>query len=175
MGSLSVNIAKVKRFSPGGLKVRPQENREPDLHQRETIRGPELPFTDTERTFTRMVDKEPLLETIVTTFDLATPETGERPRMVKEVEQIRESRETQPDTPPRDRNNRPGRTLREIALSILEPQNNYSREAIVEKIRESTGVSQERAENGFNKILEAGELEEVPGQERYYLKGYDPF
>ena len=175
MGSLSVNIAKVKRISPGGLKIRPRENREPDLPKREKIQGPELPFTDMERTYTRMADKEPLLERMVNIFDLATSETGERPRMVR-GEEYTAGAEITPQEPPQPQvKGRPGRTLREIALSILEPENSYTREEIVDRIRKGTGVSQERAENGFNKILEAGEMEEVPDLGIYYLRGSVPF
>ncbi len=175
MGSLSVNIAKVKRISPGGLKVKPRENREPDLPKRENIRGPELPFTDMERTYTRMIEKEPLLEKLIDTLDLATPETGERPRMVKREEYPKEAEIRPQEAPQPQIKGRPGRTLREIALSILEPQNSYTREEVVNRIQEGTGVSQERAENGFNKMLEAGELEEVPDLGVYLLRGSTPF
>jgi len=175
MGSLSVNIAKVKRISPGGLRIQPRENREPDLPKREKIQGPELPFTDMERTYTRMAGKAPLLETLVNTLDLATPETGERPRMVKGEEYPKEA-EKAPQEPPQPQiKGRPGRTLKEIALSILEPQNSYTREEVVGRIREGIGVSQERGENGFNKMLEAGELEEVPDLGVYHLRGSTPF
>ncbi len=175
MGSLSVNISKVKRIPPGGLRITPQGNREPELPKRAKILPPELPFTDQEQTFTRMLKKEPLLERLVNIFDLATSETGERPRMVR-GEEYTTGEEIAPQEPPQPQvKGRPGRTLREIALSILEPENSYTREEIVDRIRESTGVSQERAENGFNKILEAGELEEVPDLGIYYLRGSVPF
>jgi len=37
MGSLSVNISKVKRIPPGGLRITPQGNREPELPKRAKI------------------------------------------------------------------------------------------------------------------------------------------
>ena len=137
--------------------------REPELPKRAKILPPELPFTDQEQTFTRMLKKEPLLERLVNNLDLVTEETGEQPRRT----------DTEAPAPGSDpqaelRNTKPGRTLREIALTILDPLASYTREEVIERIQRGTGVNQERAENGFNLMIGAGEVEEVPGQDIYY-------
>ena len=66
------------------------------------------------------------------------------------------------------------RKLIALAQRVIEGENNYSREEIVTRIKEATNVSQERAERGFNLILQAGAIEPTLG-DRYYLTGSTPF
>lgn len=47
-------------------------------------------------------------------------------------------------------------------------------EDIIERIRETTSLSQDRAEEEFNLILQAGAIEITPGS-KYYLTGSTPF
>jgi len=61
-----------------------------------------------------------------------------------------------------------------LANRVIEGENSYSREDIIERIKEATNVSQERAERGFNLILQAGAIEPTLG-DRYYLTGSTPF
>jgi len=61
-----------------------------------------------------------------------------------------------------------------LAQRVIEGENSYSREEIIERIKEATNVNQERAERGFNLMFEAGILETIQG-DRYYLVGSTPF
>ncbi len=61
-----------------------------------------------------------------------------------------------------------------LAQRVIEGENIYSKEEVIAKIKEATNVSYERAERGFNLILQAGAIEPTPGG-RYYLTGSTPF
>ena len=65
-------------------------------------------------------------------------------------------------------------TLIALAQRVIEGENSYSREDIIERIKEATNVNQERAEKGFNLILQAGAIEPTLG-DRYYLTSSTPF
>jgi hypothetical protein len=62
-----------------------------------------------------------------------------------------------------------------LAQRVIEGENSYSREEIIERIKEATNVNQERAERGFNLILQAGAIEQTINPELYYLVGSTPF
>ena len=66
------------------------------------------------------------------------------------------------------------RKLIALAQRVIEGENNYSREDIIERIKEATNVNQERADRGFNLILQVGAIEPTLG-DRYYLTGSTPF
>lgn len=61
-----------------------------------------------------------------------------------------------------------------LAQRIIEKKNSYTKEEVIDKIKEATNVNQERAEKGLNLILQAGAIEIIPG-ERYIIKGSTPF
>jgi hypothetical protein len=61
-----------------------------------------------------------------------------------------------------------------LAQRVIEGENSYSTEEIVARIKKATNVNQERAEQYFKQILQAGEVEATPGN-RYYLTGSTPF
>ena len=61
-----------------------------------------------------------------------------------------------------------------LAQRVIEGEDSYSKADIIARIKEATNVSQERAERGFNLILQAGAIELTPG-DRYYLTGSTPF
>jgi len=61
-----------------------------------------------------------------------------------------------------------------LAQRVIEVENNYSKEDIIARIKEATNVSQERAEIGFNLMLQALAIEPTPGY-NYYLTGSSPF
>jgi len=61
-----------------------------------------------------------------------------------------------------------------LAQRVIEGESSYSKEEIVERIKEATNVSLERAERGFNLILQAGAIEATLG-DHYYLTGSTPF
>ncbi len=64
--------------------------------------------------------------------------------------------------------------LKKIAVKVIEPENAFTREEIVKKIMEKTGVNQERAEKGFSMMLESGAIE-VAGSGKFFLGGSTPF
>ena len=61
-----------------------------------------------------------------------------------------------------------------LAQRVIERDNSYSREEIIDRIKEATNVNQDRADRGFNLILQAGAIEPTLG-DRYYLTGSTPF
>jgi len=61
-----------------------------------------------------------------------------------------------------------------LAQRVIEGNNSYLKEELIERIKETTKVNRERAERGFNLIFEAGILETIQG-DRYYLTGSTPF
>lgn len=61
-----------------------------------------------------------------------------------------------------------------LAQRVIEGENSYTKEEVIERIKEATNVNQERAERGFKLILQAGAIEPTPG-DRYYLTGSTPF
>jgi hypothetical protein len=60
-----------------------------------------------------------------------------------------------------------------LASEILEAENSYSSEDIINLINNKTKVGKERAERGFNLMVKNNILEE--GSNRYYLQGSTPF
>ena len=66
-------------------------------------------------------------------------------------------------------------TLIKLAQKIIKGEDSYRKEDIVERIKEATKVSQDRAEIGFNLMLQAGAIEQTINPELYYLGGSTPF
>lgn len=62
-----------------------------------------------------------------------------------------------------------------LAQRVIEGESSYSKDEIVERIKQATNVSLERAEIGFNLIIEAGAIEQTIDPELYYLIGSTPF
>jgi len=146
MSLLSENIAKVKRLPLREVKLPAPESQEPGKA-----------ITREEITYSRLLAKYPLLESLVETLDLVSLQTGERIRRVEvKDEPVDSSR------------------LIALAIKILEPENSYSQEEVITRLQEATKVSQERAERGFNLMLRIGAIEPTGG-ERYYLPGSTPF
>ena len=165
MSLLSTDIAKVKRLSLRDVKLPTTERRV------ETITPilVERPPTDEEITYSRLVAKNPLLEELVERFDLVSITTGERIKKVELREDIKHHTEPEIKAQEIDKPK-----LIALAQRVIEGYNSYSREEIIERIKEATNVNQERAERGFNLILQAGAIEPTLG-DRYYLTGSTPF
>lgn len=102
-------------------------------------------------------------------LDLVSITTGERIKKVELREDIKPHPEPEIKAQEIDKPK-----LIALAQRVIEGENNYSREDIIERIKEATNVNQERAERGFNLILQAGAIEPTPG-DRYYLTGSTPF
>jgi hypothetical protein len=163
MSLLSTDITKVKRLSLREVKLPAPELRVEPIAPILVERPP----SDEETAYSKLVAISPLLEELVDSLDLVSIKTGER---IKKVE-LRE------DIKPL-----PAIELKEIdklkpinlAQTVIERENSYSKEDIIARIKEATNVSQERAETGFNLILQAGAIEPTQG-DRYYLTGSTPF
>jgi len=112
-----------------------------------------------EEALSRMIAKNPHLATLVNTFDLIPVKVGIYEDEVKTK---------QPQTKQTDKDK-----LMSLASEILEAENSYSSEDIINLINNKTKVSKERAERGFNLMVKNNILEE--GSNRYYLQGTTPF
>jgi hypothetical protein len=154
MSLLSTNITKVKKLSLKEVKL-PTTRRIAEPVKREP------PPTQEEINYSRLVAKNPLIEELVERLDLVSITTGKRIRKVAlEPEQpIKELDKTK---------------LIALAQRVIEGENSYTKEEIIERIKKATNVNQERAENGFNLILEAGAIDPT-GLNSYYLATSTPF
>jgi hypothetical protein len=150
MSLLSTDITKVKRLSLREVKLpTPKRRVEPTILV-------DRPPTDEEIAYRRLVAINPLIEELVERLDLVSNTTGER---------IKKGEPQEMDKP----------KLIALAQRVIKGENSYSRQEIIERITEATNVNQERAERGFNLILQAGAIEETINPELYYLVGSTPF
>lgn len=166
MSLLSTDITKVKRLSLKEVKLPAPELR--DIEPTPPIKV-ERPPTDEEIAYSKLVAINPLLEELVERLDLVSIKTGERIRKVELREDIKPHPEPEIKAKEIDKPK-----LIALAQRVIEGENSYSREEIIERIKEVTNVSQERAERGFNLILQAGAIEPTL-RDRYYLTGSTPF
>ncbi len=60
-----------------------------------------------------------------------------------------------------------------LAQIIIKGENSYTKEEIIERIKEATGVDQARAEGSFDLFLEGGAIEPTLG-DIYFLTGSTP-
>lgn len=165
MSLLSTDITKVKRLSLREVKLPTTERRVEPI----TPILVERPLTDEEIAYSKLVAINPLIEELVERLDLVSITTGER---IKKVE-IREDIKPHPEPKVKAQEiDRP--KLMALTQRVIEGENSYSREEIIERIKEATNVNQERADRGFNLILQAGAIELTPGG-MYYLTGSIPF
>ena len=166
MSLLSTDIAKVKRLSLREVKLPTTERRVEPI----TPILVERPPIDEEIAYSSLVAINPLIEELVERFDLVSITTGERIKKVELREDIKPHPEPEIKAQEIDKPK-----LIALAQRVIEGENNYSREEIVTRIKEATNVSQERAERGFNLILQAGAIEQTINPELYYLVGSTPF
>lgn len=165
MSLLSTDIAKVKRLSLREVKLPPTERKVEPI----TPILVERPPTDEEIAYSKLVAINPLIEELVERLDLVSITTGERIKKVELREDIKPHPETEIKAQEIDRPK-----LIALAQRVIEGENSYSKEEIVARIKEATNVNQERAERGFNLILQAGAIEPTLG-DRYYLTASTPF
>jgi hypothetical protein len=165
MSLLSTDITKVKRLSLRDVKLPAPELRKKPI----TPILLERPPSDEEIYFSKLIAINPLIEELVKRLDLVSTKTGERIKKVELREDIKPHQE--PDIKAQEID-KP--KLIALAQKVMEGENSYSKEDIVTRIKEVTNVNQERAERGFNLILQAGAIEPTPG-DRYYLTGSTPF
>ena len=165
MSLLSTDIAKVKRLSLREIKLPTTERRVEPI----TPILVERPPTDEEIAYSKLVAINPLIEELVECLDLVSIKTGERIRKVELREDIKPHPEPKIKAQEVDKPK-----LIALAQRVIEGENSYSKEEIVARIKEATNVSQERADIGFNLMLQAGAIEITPG-DSYYLTGSTPF
>ena len=189
MSLLSTDIAKVKRLSLREIKLPPTERRVEAI----TILV-ERPPTDEEITYSKLVAINPLLEELVDSLDLVSITTVERIKKVELREDIKPHPEPEvkaisvknvvKSTPSTGYKPHPEPKIKAqeidkpkliaLAQRVIDVENSYTKEELIERIKEATNVNQERAEKGFNLILQAGAIEPTLG-DRYYLTGSTPF
>lgn len=154
MGLLSVKVGRANNFSLRNIKP------PTDTKKKEPIIKPP---TKEEIAYSRILSINPQIGELVKALDLVSTETLER---IKEVSIL------EPPQPPRDEQYT---RLVKFAMSIIEEENNYSREEIIERIIQTTGVDVKRAERGFISILEANVIEPTIDPNRFYLTSSTPF
>ena len=160
MRLLSTDISKVKRLSLREVKL-PAPEVEPI-----TIKV-ERPPTDEEIAYSKLVAINPLVEELVKRLDLVSITTGERINKVEVKEEYKPHPKVKAQELDKPR-------LIALAQRVIEGESSYTKEEVIERIKEATKVSQERAEVGFNLILQAGAIEPTL-RDRYYLTGSTPF
>ena len=165
MSLLSTDITKVKRLSLREVKLPAPELRVEPI----TPILVERPPSDEEIAYSKIVAINPLIEELVERLDLVSIKTGERIKKVELREDIKPHPEPEIKAQEIDKPK-----LIALAQRVIEGENSYSREDIIERIKEATNVNRERAERGFNLILQAGAIEYIQG-DRYYLTGSTPF
>ena len=166
MSLLSTDIAKVKRLSLREVKLPTTERKVEPI----TPILVERPPTDEEIAYSKLVAINPLIEELVERLDLVSITTGERIKKVELREDIKPHPETEIKAKEIDKPK-----LISLAQRVIEGENSYTKEEIIERIKEATNVNQERAERGFNLILQAGAIEQTINPELYYLVGSTPF
>lgn len=129
----------------------------------------ERPPTDEEIAYSKMIAKNSLIEELVERLDLVSSRTGERIKKVETREDIKPHQEPEIKAKEIDKPK-----LIALAQRAIEGENSYSKEDIVARIIKATNVNQERAESGFNLMLQAGAIEATESGE-YYLAGSTPF
>lgn len=165
MSLLSTDITKVKRLSLREVKLPTTERRVEPI----TPILVERPPTDEEIAYSRLIAINPLIEELVERLDLESITTGERIKKVELREDIKPHPEPEIKAQEIDKPK-----LIALAQRVIEGENSYTKEEIIERIKKATNVSQERAERGFNLILQAGAIEPTLG-DRCYLTGSTPF
>lgn len=165
MSLLSTDITKVKRLSLRELKLPAPELRVEPI----TPILVERPPSDEEIAYSKLVAINPLIEELVERLDLVSIKPGERIKKVELREEIKPHPEPEVKAKEIDKPK-----LIALAQRVIKGEDSYSKEDIIDRVKEATNVSQERAERGFNLILQAGAIEPTLG-DRYYLTGSTPF
>lgn len=165
MSLLSTDITKVKRLSIKDIRL-PAPGEDKEITKPIQAEGPP---TDEEVIYSKLVDKNSTLENLVDKFSLVSSITGESIKKVDLTKNI------EPHPAPKRKIKAGNIKLKDIANKLLDEGNNYSGEEIIERIIKDTKVSHERAERGFNLMLQTGAIEKATNLEVYYLKGSTPF
>ncbi len=164
MSLLSTDITKVKRLSLKEVKL-PAKEPKVETAPKEV----EIPPTDEEIAYSRFILINPTIETLVERLNLVSSETGERIKKVELPEEYIKLPEPEVKSKEVDKPK-----LLALALRILNGERTYTKEDVIGRIIADMKVNQERAEKGFNLLLQVGAIQPV-GWGRYYLTGSTPF
>jgi hypothetical protein len=165
MGLLSTDISKVKKLSLKDAKLPAPKIR----IENNTFVNVEKPPTNEEVFYNKLIAVNPLLEELVETFNLVSINTGER---IKKVD-LKTDNKPHPEPEVKVKEiDKP--KLIALAQRVIDKENNYSKEDLVNRIINITNVNQERADKGFNLMLEAGAIQYTK-VDTYYLTGSTPF
>jgi hypothetical protein len=154
MSLLTTDLSKVKKLSLKGVRL-PIKDKEPELTN--------YPPSPEEISYSKLVAINPLIEELVDRLNLVSNITGERIKKV-DIPHPEPEKKTEIDKP----------KLIALAQRLLKGETSYSKEELIVIIKEATNVNQERADRGFNLILQAGAIEIIIGG-RYCLTGSTPF
>jgi len=157
MGLLSTDITKVKRLSLREVKLPTPELRIEYINPIQVERPP----TNEEIAYSKLVIINPLIEELVECFNLISFTTGDR---IKKIDLPKIERPQEVDKA----------KLITLAQKVIEGESNYSKEDIIDRIKEVNNISKDRAETGFNLMLQAGAISYTIG-ESYFLTGSTPF
>lgn len=155
MSLLLTDLSKVKKLSLRGVRLPIRE-----IERKATIKA----LTSEEIAYNKLLQRNPLIEKLVEKLDLVSNTTGERIKKVNIAH-------LKPEVKTQEIDNF---KLIVLAQRIIEKKNSYTKEEVIDKIKEATNVNQERAEKGLTLILQAGAIEIIPG-EKYIIKGSTPF
>lgn len=175
MSLLSVNITKKKRLSLKEVKL-------PEVERRvEPPTAPQVdrPPTAEEITYSKFLAISPAIDLLVNSLDLVSTTTLERIRKI-ELSELNTATIEPPKTATvekvKDEHKEPTKSnkIGDIALRIITPISNLSKEEIITRLMEETKVNRERAEKGFNLMIETGVIT-ATNVGTYYLSGSTPF
>jgi len=165
MSLLSTDITKVKRLSLLEVKLPAPERRVEPI----TPIFVERPPTNEEIAYSKLLAINPLLGELVERLELVSYTTRERINKVELREDIKSNIEPEVKAQEIDKPK-----LIALALRVIQGENSYTKEEIIERIKEVTKVNHDRAEKGFALFIQAGAIEPTLG-DRYYLTGFTPF
>ena len=166
MSLLSTDISKVKRLSLREISLPTTERSKELIIPKKVDKTP----SDEVINYNKLIGINPLVEDLVDSLGLVSRSTGERIDRVKKKEAIKPHPEPKVKAKEIDKTK-----LEALTQEVIEVENSYTKQTIIERIKEAKQVTQERAEKGFNLILKAGLIKATPGNMFYYLKGSTPF
>ena len=202
MSLLTVDITKKRRLSLKEVKLPAPESysrnsdngntqvvilsedcRNADIQQRSknTNADNQVDRTPTaeEITYSKFIAISPAIENLVESLGLVSSTTLERIRKIdlsKVIIPPQETPETATVEKVQDEPKEPAKSnkIGDIALRIITPINNLSKEQIIAGIMDETKVTRERAERGFSLMIESGVIQGT-NVNTYYLTGSTPF
>ena len=155
MSLLPNNTKTLNNISLQGIKLPTSNKREVGIDMPLKI---EKPPTDKAIDYRKLLSINPELERLVEVFDLGDKETLKPlPDLINKTKQ---TVELEPILEPTDIKR--GKLI-SLACKSLKTEERYSKEAVISLIIKQTKVKTQRAEKGFNLMLEAGAIKRIEG------------